>query len=159
MAVSQLTTASLLHLMQEGDDPAKEIVESVGDLSEIELVDTGILVGIYIQQSKTKGGLITNIMSKASVFQGKVGLVLKLPNAPLPKSEADAWGGPDKLPKVGDWIVFNPDNGQQLSVHGIGAKPSERLKDIDLELFAGWPCRVVEAKYIIGRVKNPRSIV
>lgn len=153
---SHVQTASVLHLMQEVDHPEKEIFEAVGDISGMEFPDTSMLVGIYIQQGRTKGGIITNRLSLESIYQGKVGVVLKMPLAPMPKSEIVAWDG--KPPKVGDWVFFNPDNGQALNICGVGAKMSERLKAQDLELI-GWPCRLVEAKYILGRVKDPRSVV
>lgn len=156
--MSQLSTASIMHLMIEDSDPAKEILDAVGDLSDIELTEDLVLVGIYIQQGKTKGGLITTQLSIESVYQGKVGLVLKLPPQGLTEREHKAWGGADKLPKVGDWVYFKADDGMSMSVHGTGGKRSERLQDLGINID-GWPCRMFEAKYILGRVKEPRSIV
>lgn len=157
MATSQLTTASMLHLMEVNEHPEEEIKASVGDLKDFEWSDDSILCGIYIQPGKTKGGIITSAMSKQSVYQGKVGLVLKLPAKPFADDRIAAWGG--KPPKVGDWLVFNPNDGQMMSIMGAGAKPSQRMKDIDFELYAGWPCTLIQEKFVYGRIKDPTAVV
>jgi hypothetical protein len=157
MAVSQITTASMLHLMREDENPKEEILSAIGDISDIELFGTNILLGIYIQSSTTKAGLITSSMSRESIYQGKVGLVLKLPVAPFPEKILARFGG--KPPQVGDWVTFNVGNADQLSVMGTGSKNVSRLADVGLEIYSGWPCRRIPAEYIEERVKNPRSIV
>lgn len=157
MAVSQLTTASMLHVMKEDSDPAAEIFKACGSLDDIECFHTNILVGIYIQSSVTKGGLITGMMSRESIFQGKVGLILKMPVAPLPEKLALAFG--KKPLAAGDWVVFNVGNADQVSYNGKGSKRIERLADVGLELYSGWPCRRIRAEYIEERISGPRVIV
>lgn len=157
MSVSQVTTASMLHLMQEGKEPEKEILAAIGDISEIDCFGTNVLVGIYIQSSKTKGGLITDTMSRESIYQGKVGLVLKLPETKDFDRLRPRFG--KRGLRVGDWVTYNVGNGDQLSVMGVGSKRTERLAEVGLEIYSGWPCRRVPAEWIEERITNPRSVV
>lgn len=156
--MSQIKAVSLLHLMQEDDHPEDEIKAAVGNLDQIEMAGESILIGLYVQQGKTKGGLITQSLSIESIYQGKVGLVLKTSNQDFTDQEKKAWGGEGRLPKVGEWVFFKADDGIALSVLGTGAKRSPRLTDLGIEMD-GWPCRVFEPRYILGRIKSPRSVV
>lgn len=154
--MSQLATSSMLHVMREDGKPIEEIMEAVGDISAMDVVNDAVLIGIYIQQGMTKGGLVIARLSIESAYQGKVGLVLKTPRGGYSTHTQDTWAG--KPPKVGEWVYFRPSNGDPVSVCGEGAVQSKRLDDLGINLV-GWPCLIMGSEFIMGRIKEPRSIV
>jgi co-chaperonin GroES (HSP10) len=90
------------------DDQKAEMINSVGDLSKIALLNNKVLVGIYIEPEKTKGGIILSANVVKVVWQGTVGLVLKKGNTAF-KDEPETgtfFHGQDV--QVGDWVVCVP---------------------------------------------------
>jgi hypothetical protein len=147
-------SASVLHTWTHNDinDAAKEITEAVGDISEMDVFGSQILVGDYLRPAKTKGGLWTPADSqKEDVFQGKVTMILKIGPTAFSEKDADLYGG--TLPKVGDWVFNRAMDSFQLSVKGDGS-----VNDPSRE-FTGWPCRLIYAADLYGRVKHPQIIV
>jgi len=119
-------------------DPKAELMSKVGDMSEIEVFNNNILVGIYIRPNKTKSGLyLTDDTTEQDKFQGKVGLVLKL-GASAFEDETGRWFKGVKV-KVGDWVVFRPSDGWSVAINGQ-------------------PCRLLDDVTIRGRVKHPDTV-
>jgi len=119
-------------------DPKEELLNSLGDLSEIELFNNNILVAIYIRPTKTKSGIIlTDDTIDQDRFQGKVGLVVKMGETAC----VDPSGNWFKGVKVnlGDWVVFRPSDGWSMA-------------------YNGQPCRLMDDLVIRGRVKHPDAI-
>ncbi len=95
-----ISAARLLELA-EAEDPKQALIDFV-DVSGIEIFGENLLVGTYIRPEKTKGGIIRpkdNI--KEDVFQGNVGLVLKVGNGILEGVE-------EILHK---WVIFGYNDG------------------------------------------------
>ena len=64
--------------MQHDVDPVKQMLDEIGDLSNIEVFNNQVLLGIYIRPVKTRGGImLTDNYRDEDKWQGKVGLVLK----------------------------------------------------------------------------------
>ena len=124
--------------MAHNVDPKEEIFSSVGDLSEIELFNNNILVGIYIRPTKTKSGIIlTDDTVEQDKFQGKMGVVLKMgPTACVP--DDSGWFKNFKF-EVGDWVIFRPSDGWSVA-------------------YNSHPCRIMDDVVVRGRVKYPDSI-
>lgn len=124
--------------MAHDADPSKEILETVGDLSELEIFNNQILVGIYIRPQKTKGGIIlTDATVDEDRYQGKVGLVLKV-GASAFQDEKGQWFKNVDI-KVGDWVVFRPSDGWAIAVNGA-------------------PCRILEDYSVRARVQHPDHV-
>lgn len=124
--------------MQHDVDPKKAIWDDLGDISDIEIFHTQVLVAVYLRPEKTKSGIYMAPQTRdEDKYQGKVGLIIK--------KGADAFIDPEgkwfkgvKL-DVGDWVVFRPSDGWQINVHG-------RL------------CRILADTDIRGRLPAPDAV-
>lgn len=125
-------------LMDHETDPAKKITEEIADLNSVELFNNQVLVGVYIRPQKTKSGLyLSDKTTDEDRYQSKVGLLLKAgPNAFEPNSEG--WFKGETF-NLGDWLVFRPSDGWQITVHGV-------------------LCRILLDTQIKGRIKNPDEV-
>lgn len=105
-------------LMEHEVDPAKKVVEEIGDLSKIELFNNQILVGVYIRPQKTKSGLyLSDKTTDEDRFQSKVGLLLKMgPRAFEPNDEG--WFDGETF-NLNDWLVFRPSDGWSITINGV----------------------------------------
>lgn len=122
--------------MYHDDDPAKDIVEKVGDISGFDLFGPKVLVAIYVRPEKTKGGIyLTDKVRDEDLYQGKVGYVLKI--GPGAFSDSDWFG--DVRVDVGDWVGFRASDGAALVVNGVN-------------------CRLLEDVRIYGKASNPDLI-
>lgn len=103
--------------MEHKEDPKQEIIANAGDLASVKLFGAQMLVGIYKRPEKTKSGLIlTDKYRDEDIWQGKVGLVLKMGTI-SPDGEDGQYFGEHPI-AVGDWVVFRPSDGWPLSVGG-----------------------------------------
>jgi co-chaperonin GroES (HSP10) len=129
--------------MQHAKEPKTALLEKVGDISDIEVFNSMVLIAIYEHDGVTKGGIITGVGTRTeSKYQGKVGLILKM--GPGVNAGGDARlelrGG---LFEVGDWVAVNASDGLSMNAGRHGS-------DVMLRLLS-------EASIHI-RVKAPDSI-
>lgn len=119
-------------------DPVQEIRDAVGDISNLELFNMQVLVGIYIRPQKTKSGIIlTDRTVDEDKYQGKVGVVLKAgPSAFV--DETGKWFNGNTI-SVGDWVVFRPSDGWAIAVNG-------------------YSCRILDDLSIKARIDQPDMI-
>jgi len=121
--------------MTHAVDPKIDLLEKIGDLSEVEVFNNNILVAIYIRPNKTKSGIIlADETTEQDKYQGKVGLVVKLGNSAF-EDETGRWFKGIKV-NVGDWVVFRPSDGWSIAINSQ-------------------PCRIMDDVVIRGRVKHP----
>ncbi len=124
--------------MTHAVDPKQDLIEKLGDLSEIEVFNNNIMVAIYIRPSKTKSGIfLTDDTTEQDKYQGKVGLIVKMGNSAF-EDETGRWFKGVQV-KVGDWVVFRPSDGWSIA-------------------YNGQPCRIMDDVVIRGRVKHPDAI-
>lgn len=103
--------------MAHESDPADVVRNSVGDLSGFELFHNLLLVGVYQRPEKTAGGIfITPKAKDEEIYQGTVGLVLKVGPAAFKDDDHNKFHGQSVQP--GDWIVFRTSDTQKTSVNG-----------------------------------------
>jgi len=99
-------------------DPKDVLLKELGDISGVELLNTQVLVAVYIRPEKTMGGIF--IAAKTldeDRYQSKVGLVIKTgPSAFV--DEGGKWFSNLDL-KAGDWIVFRPSDGWDITINGV----------------------------------------
>ena len=127
-------------------DPKQAILDRVGDLSGVELFGSDMLVAIYKRPEKTKSGIIlTDTTRKEDVHQGKVGLVVKM----APFCYVDDDGNKFRDINVGDWIVFRPSDGWQITLNTL-QKSISREDVVD--------CRIVGDANVRMRVSDPDYI-
>lgn len=115
-----------------------EVVKKVGDLGDVDILFNMVLVACYVQPERTRGGVfIPQTSQDEDVYQGKVGLVLKLgPNAFESDEEYDFKG---QAADVGEWVVYK-----------VGDAWSVQVGD--------WPCRLVRDSAIRMKVKDPQKV-
>lgn len=121
-------------------DAAKAIMEKVGPyLDDIDVMWNSVLLATYIRPEKTKGGIIRpqdNVQE--DVFQGKVGLVLKLGSHAYVDDEDDSFRG--QKVNVGEWCVYKIGDAWSLNINS-------------------YPCRMIRDSGIRLRVKDPNIIL
>ena len=126
--------SNALHKMTHDVDPAKVILDKVGDISQLELFGVQVLVGTYVRPDKTAGGVfLTDKLKDEDLYQGKVGLVLKVADGAFVDGVDAKFHG--KSVKPGDWIFYSVQDGWSLSVNGHH-------------------CRILEDVHVRGRLPN-----
>lgn len=123
--------------MEHMVDPSQVITDKIGDISEIEIAPTELMVVIYEPpaEGKTKGGvIITTATSNEYKYSGKVGLVVKTGANVFVDDKVVQFHG--FKAKVGDWIVFRPSDGWPISINKS-------------------PCRVISDYLVKVKVPHP----
>lgn len=135
-----MASVATLERLSQSKDQRKELQASVGDLSKVELMANRVLIGTYIEPEKTSGGIIITTKTKEeSIYQGTVGLVLKLgPTAYKDEPETHTHFH-DQSVKVGDWVVYRPGDAKRVQINGVN-------------------CRLVEDTLIDMVVEDPNCI-
>lgn len=120
----------ITEIVSQSKDPKKTILDIVGDLSGVDISGDMVLLGIYIRPEKTAGGIYRppeNVQE--DVFQGKVGLVLKLgPNAFRNADDGELY---EQNFAVGEWGVFKVGEAWSISIKGY---PCRMVRDVSLKL-------------------------
>lgn len=135
---------SNIERLADADSPeaqANLMREMVGDLSGVEVMGNRVLVGIYIEPSKRKGSglFLAKETLKESVYQGVVGLVLKLGKQAFkddPDNKVSFYG---QAATEGQWVTFRAGDAKRTQIRGID-------------------CRMVEDTLIDLIVTDPGSI-
>lgn len=130
-----------MHAMQHDEKPEDTIHKAVGDISGIELFGVNVLVGTYIRPQKTKGGLyLTDKVRDEDLYQGKVGLVLKVADGAFLDGDNADTKFHGKRCKAGDWIFYSVQDGWSLSINGHH-------------------CRMLEDVHVRGTVAHPDVVL
>jgi len=104
--------------MEHEVDPKEKLLAELGDLNKFEVFNTGVLVAVYIRPEKTKGGFyLTDKTREEDRYQSKVGLVVRKGPSAFIESDGKWFGGLDI--NVGDWLVFRPNDGWNITIHGV----------------------------------------
>ena len=125
--------------ISKATDPKRAILDFVGDLSGLEVIGDRVLVGIYMRPEKTSGGIIRPDANKVEdVWQGKVGLVLKLgPDAFIDPDTGERY---QQAINPGEWGVFFVGDGKPLEINKA-------------------PCRLVKDVNFVAKIKNPEMVL
>lgn len=124
--------------MAHDKDPREALLKEVGDLSGVEIFNMQVLVAVYIRPEKTKSGIILSDKTRdEDRFQSKVGLIVKKGPSAFIDDEGKWFSGLDM--KEGDWIVFRPSDGWNVTVNGT-------------------LCRMLDDMSIRGRISHPDQV-
>lgn len=105
-------------LMDHETDPKQKILEEIGDLSDIEILNNQILCAVYVRPTKTKSGLyLADQTTAEDRFQGKVGLLIGMGPSAF-QDESGQWFA-DSSFKLNDWLVFRPSDGWNVTINGV----------------------------------------
>lgn len=129
-----------INAVSNSADPKQAIMDIVGPkLADIDVMFNRILVATFIRSEKTIGGIIRPGMNiQEDVWQGKVGLVLKLGQNAFEDDAETSFGGQEV--EVGDWVVYKVGDAWALQIND-------------------YPCRVVKDSGVILKVKDPSVIL
>ena len=119
-------------------DPKAEIFKKVGDLSKETIMYNMVLLACFVKPERTKGGVIlTDTSKEEDIWQGKVGMVLKL--GPDAFKDDDDFSFNGQKADIGEWVVFKVGDAWQIQV-------------------GEWPCRLVRDSAIRMKVSDPSII-
>ena len=122
-------------------DRTQAIIDKVGDISGVEPMYNMVLLATYVSPNKSKGGIImTQNTVEEDVWQGKVGLVLKLGRDAFKDSPEEGVYFYGQRVTLGEYVVFKVGDAWQVAVNG-------------------WPCRLVRDSSIKMKTTDPRIIV
>ena len=136
----------------DNEEARKEIMAAAGNLDDVEVFGSQVLIGVYVRPVKTRGGIITpGGSSKEDIWQNKSGLVLKIGPTAFRGDKLEQFNG--RAPAVGEWIYHDVKQCFQAHVKGAGSKKAATRE------WEGWPVRLVYAADIFGRIKEPQVVV
>lgn len=119
-------------------DPKQKLLDDLGDISKIELLNNQILVGVYIRPEKTKSGIyLTQKAVDEDRFQGKVGLLVATGPSAFKDESGEWFAGLDF--RLHDWLVFRPSDGWSVTVNGA-------------------LCRILSDTQVKGRIDRPDRV-
>lgn len=124
-----VASASKIEQISQSSDPRKAILAAVGDLSRQVVFSDLVLVGTYIRNEKTTGGIIRPIESlKEDEYQGKVGLVLKKGPLAYADWEDDMKRGDNA--EINSWVVFAIKDTWPVQINGTACRfvPYDKLR-------------------------------
>lgn len=125
-------------------DPKQALLDSLGDISGLEVFHNLVMVATYIEPETTAGGIyLPDMTLKESRFQGKVGLVVKLGPLAFKDDKVAQFGG--VVVNLGDWVWFRPSDGSEFF-------------SVDKQKSTGTSCRFFEDTQIKGRVADPSRL-
>lgn len=139
-----MTVRPRLREIAQQADPRQALLDSLGNISSIEVFHNLVLVATYIEPEKTAGGIIKPDRTLAeNRFQGKAALVLKLGPLAFKDDNVVKFGGVMLCP--GEWVMVRPSDGFELFAVQSGSSE-------------GTSCRLFADIDIKGRVADPATI-
>lgn len=133
-----VASAKKIEMLAQAEDPRLAIIEAVGDLGEQEVFSDLVLVGTFIRNEKTAGGIIRPMDNvREDEYQGKVGLVLAKGPLAYADSEieydrageivADCRG---QNARIGTWVVYAIKDGWPVQINGVPCRfvPYDKLR-------------------------------
>jgi hypothetical protein len=137
------------------NDPAaqlkRDILAKIGDVSEFEIAQNEILLAIYQRPETTSSGIIQVAQTlKEDIYQGKVGLVLRI-GEHCQFDRVDPYTGVQTgIPiSLHDWVVVRPSDTWALDIN----MRSDALSSKDFVA-----CRLVHDKDIRAKIPHPGVI-
>lgn len=142
-------------LKSKQNDPSeeqkREILKKLGDVSGFEIAQNEVLLAIYQRPELTAGGIaLVSQTLKEDIYQGKVGLVVKI-GEHCQFDRADPYTNIETgIPiSLHDWVVVRPSDTWALDVN----MHSETLSKKDFVA-----CRLVKDKDIRAKIPHPAVI-
>ena len=122
-------SASKIEQISQAKDPKAAIIAAVGDLSNAKVCSDLVLLGTYIRNEKTAGGIIrpTDVL-KEDEYQGKVGVVLKAGPLAYGDWEDDEQKGENAV--RGTWVVYQIKDAWPVQINGTACRlvPYDKIR-------------------------------
>lgn len=126
MAIASATT---IEQISRAADPMQAIIKAVGDLSGTKVAADLVLLGTYIRNEKTAGGIIRPTETlKEDEYQGKVGLVLR--NGPLAYGDWEGEGERGQMAQLHTWVVYAIKDAWPVQINGTACRfiPYDKIR-------------------------------
>jgi len=124
-----IASASKIEQISQASNPREAIIVAVGDLSGAKVAADLVLLGTYIRNEKTAGGIIrpTEVL-KEDEYQGKVGLVLKTGPMAYADWEDDATRG--QMAQLHTWVVYAIKDAWPVQINGTACRfvPYDKIR-------------------------------
>lgn len=138
-------------LVVHENDPADAILSLAGDLSEIDVYNNKVLVGLYQRgdkdgEYKTPGGVVVpGKATREDEYQSKVGIILKMgPRAFVDINDPQRWFIDQEMYDH-DWVVFRPSDGWSLTL--MSKDSNGKMKKL--------LCRLLDDIHIMAKIDGP----
>ena len=124
-----IASASKIEQISRSDDPKSAIIAAVGDLSGTKVAADLVLLGTYIRNEKTSGGIIRPKETlQEDEYQGKVGLVLK--RGPMAYGD---WESPEfhgEMAELHTWVVYAIKDAWPVQINGTACRfiPYDKIR-------------------------------
>lgn len=147
------STSAVLKSKQNdpSEDQKRDILKKLGDVSGFEIAQNEVLLAIYQRPETTGGGIIQVAQTlKEDIYQGKVGLVVKI-GEHCQFDRTDPYTNIQTgIPiSMHDWVVVRPSDTWALDVN----MKSETLSRNDFVA-----CRLVKDKDIRAKITHPGQV-
>lgn len=117
--------------MKHEKDPRQVILDSIGDLSGIEIAGNRVLMAIYQRPKQTASGLhLADVTRSEDQYQGKAALVLKMGASAFVSDKNYDFRGFRAEP--GDWVLIRVNEGKKLDINHAEGHCRMAL-DVDIE--------------------------
>ena len=120
-----MARVAMLEKLSEAEDQKSALIEAVGDLKNIQILGTKLLVAIYIEPDfkVLPGGqklYSTPGQKKESIWQGTVGVVLKKGENAFKDDATNSFNG--QTVNVHEWVVFRPGDARRVQIRGVDCR-------------------------------------
>jgi hypothetical protein len=125
-------------LMKHEEDPKDALLNSIGDVSSVELFGKQVLLAVYQRPEKTRSGILLTANTRAEdQYQGKAALIVAKGPLAFDEGYQKAFGSGGAA--VGDWIVIRPSDGWPVTVNGV-------------------LCRIIEDEWAKMKIDHPDRV-
>ena len=116
-----IASATSIEKISQAKDPKAAILAAVGDISEFKIASDLVLLGTFIRNEKTIGGIILPTDNlKEDEFQGKVGLVLK--RGPIAYSDWEQGDEIGQMARLHTWVVYQIKDAWPCQINGTACR-------------------------------------
>lgn len=122
-------SANKIEQISRSSDPKAAIIKAVGDLSKVKITADLVLLGTYIRNEKTTGGIIRPLDTlKEDEYQGKVGLVLK--KGPLAYADWEEDDVRGMSAETHTWVVYSIKDAWPVQINGTACRfiPYDKIR-------------------------------
>lgn len=113
---------SKIESLAAAKDQRAKMVELVGDLSRVRVMGNRILVGIYIEPDHKGALFLAKETLKESVYQGTVGLVLKMGSQAFKDDPENKISFHGEVVKEGDYVAFRAGDAKRCQINGLDCR-------------------------------------
>lgn len=96
-----------------------------------------VLVALWEGDEKIGSILVPDKIKDENIYQGKTGLIIALGHLAFTRDETHVWG--ERVPQVGDWVVFRISDGIPLVLGGREGQHCRLLNEMKVRMIIDSP--------------------